>query len=57
MVVFVLPVAKSAPKVVRVTEGGAPIELVLVGSVASFDLAVAFGTARRNVAVRDPEVV
>ena len=56
MVVLVLPLTEFLGELNRAAKDRAAIELVLVGSVTTLDLPVAFGAAARDVAVREAEI-
>jgi hypothetical protein len=56
MVVLVLPSAKLLGELTGIAEDRPAIELVLIGAVAPFHLAIALRTAPGNVAMRDAEI-
>jgi RHS repeat-associated protein len=56
MVVLVLRSAKLLGELTGIAEDRPAIELVLIGAVAPFDLAIAFRTAPGNVAMGDAEI-
>jgi len=57
VVVLVLPPSELVSELLGGPEGDPPIELVFVGPMAALHLAVGFGTAARDPAVSDAQVV
>lgn len=57
VVVFPLPFAELAGELLTGLEVRPAVELVLVGAMASFNLGVGLGIARRNPLVGDPQVM
>jgi hypothetical protein len=55
MVVLVLPSTEFLGELSRAAKDRAAIELILVGSVTTLDLPVAFGATARDVAVREAD--
>ena len=56
VVVFVLPMPELLGELLGGSKDHPPVKLLLVGSMAAFHLAVAFGGAAGDMAMADPEV-